>query len=251
MLVSVIIPCHNSEHTVGRAIQSVLDQKKCAIEIIVVDDASTDNSRQILESIQKKHTVLKTAYLEDCKGAGNARNVGIEMAEGEMIAFLDADDRWVNGKLAKQVEYMTSNEVGFCSTQYEKINEVNGARVLVQAPPVFNYHQALMCSPIGTSTVVIRSDVLGELRFNLLRRRQDYLLWLNVLKRGATIHCLPLVGTVYSYGNPNSLSSNRLKSIKYNWRVLMEMEIAPSRALFYLINQIVRSFLKNRGMRWW
>jgi teichuronic acid biosynthesis glycosyltransferase TuaG len=235
---------------VARAIQSAIDQKECDIEVIVIDDASTDNSRKVLEEMQKK-VVIRTAYLEDCQGAGNARNVGLEMAEGEMIAFLDADDTWITGKLATQIAYMEAHRVGFCSTQYERLNEENGARVLIKSPPVTNYHQALACNPIGTSTVVIRADVLGELRFGMLRRRQDYLLWLNVLKQGARIHCLSLAGTVYSHGNTNALSANKLKSIKYNWRVLMEMKITRSQAIFYFVNQMVRSFLKNRGMRWW
>lgn len=251
MLTSVIIPCHNSEGTVARAIQSAVRQEGCSLEIIVIDDASTDGSRQVLKSLERDIPMLQVVHLQECQGAGNARNVGIELASGEYIAFLDADDTWVDGKLARQIEYMEKHNVGFSCTQYERLCSATGSRVTIQVPSVFNYHQALKCNPIGTSTAVIRSNALGSFRFSFLRRRQDYLLWLTILKQGSVVHAAPFVGTVYSHGSPSSLSANRLKSVKYNWRVLNMLKVPFWLSIYYLLNQIIRSFAKNQGRRWW
>lgn len=234
-----------------RAIQSVVGQEGCSLEIIVVDDGSTDGSRQVLKSLEEDTPMLQILYLEECQGAGAARNAGIEASSGEWIAFLDADDAWVDGKLARQIEYMEKHDAGFSCTQYERLCMATGSRVLVQVPSIFNYHQALTCNPIGTSTVMIRSSMLGSFRFSFLRRRQDYLLWLTILKQGAVVHGAPFAGTVYSHGRSSSLSSNKLKSVKYNWKVLSALNVPFWLSAYYLLNQIVRSFIKNRGWRWW
>ena len=101
-LVSVIIPTYNRANLIGRAIQSVLDQTYRNIEIIVVDDASNDNTEEIVTKFRNKNVV----YIrhDRNKGGGAARNAGIIASSGQYIAFLDDDDEWLNDKLEKQVQ---------------------------------------------------------------------------------------------------------------------------------------------------
>ena len=92
--VSVIIPTYNRAHLVGRAIKSVLNQTYRDFEIIVVDDGSTDNTKDIIKEFQKKDKRIKYIPYEKNKGGSAARNTGIKAAKGEYIAFLDSDDEW-------------------------------------------------------------------------------------------------------------------------------------------------------------
>jgi len=100
-LVSVIIPVHNCERYLPKAIQSVLAQTYRPIEVIVVDDGSSDNSAEIARSYQEIHYIYQPN-----QGPAVARNAGLAVAQGEFIAFLDADDRWVPDKLKIQIEYL-------------------------------------------------------------------------------------------------------------------------------------------------
>lgn len=101
-LVSVIIPTYNRANLIGRAIQSVLNQTYRNIEIIIVDDASNDNTEEI---VTKFHNINVVYIRHNCnKGGGAARNTGIKASNGQFIAFLDDDDEWLNDKLEKQVK---------------------------------------------------------------------------------------------------------------------------------------------------
>lgn len=104
--VSVIIPTYNRAHFVGDAIKSVLNQDvvDCFIEIIVVDDGSTDNTRQVVSSFGKKVKYI----FQDNKGPGAARNRGIDEASGDWIAFLDSDDLWLPDKLSLQFKVLAA-----------------------------------------------------------------------------------------------------------------------------------------------
>ena len=101
-LVSVILPTHNRVQLLGRAIYSVLNQTFTGLELIVVDDGSTDSTQEFLHSIADPR--LRIVTLESRKGATAARNVGISSAKGAFIAFQDSDDEWFPEKLASQLE---------------------------------------------------------------------------------------------------------------------------------------------------
>lgn len=101
-LVSVIIPTYNRANLIGRAIQSVLDQTYRNIEVIVVDDASNDNTEEIVTKFRNKDIIY--IRQDHNKGGGAARNAGIIASSGQYIAFLDDDDEWLNDKLEKQVQ---------------------------------------------------------------------------------------------------------------------------------------------------
>lgn len=102
-MISVVIPVHNREHLIGRAVESVVCQTLAVDEIIIVDDASTDRTVEVVEALAKSLVNLKLVSLKKNVGAARARNIAIELARGDLIAFLDSDDIWHTDKLAKQV----------------------------------------------------------------------------------------------------------------------------------------------------
>lgn len=105
-LVSVVIPSYNRAHSISETLESVFSQTYPNVEILVVDDGSTDNTRAVIESID--NPALKYIYQEN-KGASGARNTGIDNSSGEYIAFLDSDDLWLPSKLEEQVAFMEKN----------------------------------------------------------------------------------------------------------------------------------------------
>ena len=107
LLVSVIIPVYNGERYLADAIDSVLDQTYSALEIIVVDDGSTDNSRRVLEGYGDDIRYFR----QDNKGTASARNFGVRNSQGSLLAFLDQDDLWVPDKLQNQVGVMAESNV--------------------------------------------------------------------------------------------------------------------------------------------
>lgn len=114
--VSVILPTYNRAHLLERAIQSVLDQTYPDFEIIVVDDASIDNTVNIIKGIINER--IRYIRHEKNKGAAAARNTGIKLAKGKYIAFQDSDDEWLRDKLEKQIKIFetVSPEVGVVYT---------------------------------------------------------------------------------------------------------------------------------------
>ncbi|MFM5943125.1 MAG: glycosyltransferase family 2 protein, partial [Dolichospermum sp.] len=102
-LISVIIPCYNRERYLAEAIESVLDQTYPHIELIVIDDGSSDRSGEIAQSYPLIY------HYQTNGGIGAARNAGIALANGKFLAFLDSDDIWVKDKLAKQMAIFDTN----------------------------------------------------------------------------------------------------------------------------------------------
>ena len=114
--VSVIIPTYNREKTILRAVQSVLDQTYTNLEVLVIDDGSTDGTAEIVRGIEDDR--VKYIVLEQNGGQAKARNTGVQMAEGEWIAFQDSDDCWHKNKLEIQMTYArehTEYSMIYCS----------------------------------------------------------------------------------------------------------------------------------------
>ena len=128
-LVSVIIPNHNNAPFLRRCISSVLNQSYKNIEVFLVDDGSTDESIRILESYKDKIEVIQIGK----SNASNARNIGIDLSRGDLIAFLDSDDEWLPNKLQLQVDKMLSENLDLIYTAGYKVDSLSKVRTYVPA----------------------------------------------------------------------------------------------------------------------
>jgi glycosyltransferase involved in cell wall biosynthesis len=180
-LVTVIIPTYNRGWIVQEAIDSVLNQDFSDYELIVVDDGSNDNTREILESYGKAITVLQQSN----RGVSAARNRGIAEAAGRLIAFLDSDDLWLPGKLTTQVKFFEENADAVIN-QTQEIWIRNGARV----NPKKRHHKfsgmiferSLALCLVSPSAVMIKKslfDAVGGFD-EQLPACEDYDLWLRI-----------------------------------------------------------------------
>ena len=176
-MVSVIIPTYNRAGTIKRAAKSVLSQTYSDIELIIVDDCSTDNTREIVGSIEDLR--LKYVRLDKNSGACVARNKGIELAKGEYIAFQDSDDEWYSDKLKKQIAAIEHNNADVCFCQRKRYL-TSGKRFFIfpQFPRktgFIPYKVLYEISRVTSSTIFCKRDVAQKTLFDAkVIKGQDY-----------------------------------------------------------------------------
>lgn len=222
-LVSIIMPAYNAEKYISQAIQSVIEQTYKKWELIIIDDCSSDNTLNIVKLYAKKDERIKYTKQSSNYGAAKARNIGIEMSKGDYIAFLDSDDLWRKEKLEKQITFMKENNLTFTCTYYDKIDEnSNSLNIVVKYKKEAVYNELLKSSP-GNSTVIYNSKKLGKIYARDIKRRNDYVLWLDVIKRSKGIWCLDEVLGSHRI-REGSISSKKLKLVKYHWYIYREFE---------------------------
>jgi len=178
--VSVIIPFYNRVDWLCEAVQSVLDQTYKNFEIIVVNDGSPENVDDFLDKYQNKITYFKT----ENRGPGPTRNLGIEIANGKYVAFLDSDDLWLPNKLEIQLKEMEKNNWIWSHCSYSLFNDKNGEFIKNVLVGDFNgdiFIRKFISSPIATPCVIIKKSFFSEnptVRFSeKLRFGQDAYLW--------------------------------------------------------------------------
>jgi len=165
-LVTVIIPLFNTEKYIAEAVESVLCQSYKNWELIVVDDYSTDGSINIASKyVAKDKRIRLIESQSNSGGAAKPRNIGLEYANGEYVAFLDADDIWLPQKIERQVALMEQNKnYALCYCDYEKIN-ANGEYISffkTKHPNGYIFDKQLSWYEIGMSTVLVRLKMLKE-----------------------------------------------------------------------------------------
>ena len=216
--VSVVIPTFNSSNTVKRTIESVLNQTHENFEILITDDNSTDNTILIIKKYLKKHDNIKLFCLNVNQGAGYARNFSINKASGDYIAFLDSDDYWYPNKLEVQIQFMKKRKIHFTYSSYDVIDEVGKKINKINAKPKIDYIDILRNNYLGCLTVIYDVNYFGKLYMPKLRKRQDWCLWIDVIKKNGTVYGIKDSLGAYLV-HKKSLSSNKIKLIKYNWLV--------------------------------
>lgn len=222
-LVSVIMPAYNAEAFIAEAIRSVIQQTYQNWELLVIDDASTDSTLKIIQKYSEKDKRIKIFKNSDNQGTHKARNKGIKAAEGDFIAFLDADDQWKPEKLLKQLEILSSDNISACFSSYDLISE-NGQFLekRVEALPVLTYEKLLKANYVGNLTGIYSVKDLGKIYCPNIRKRQDWALWLKVIEEGGPMEGIQDSLAIYRV-RKNSISTNKLEMLSYNFRVYNEV----------------------------
>lgn len=221
--VSVITPSYNCERFIDRVVASVDEQSELVHEHIIIDDGSDDGTLERLQELEKKYVKLKVISQEN-KGAGAARNAGIEEAGGRYIAFLDSDDVWLPGKLEAQVTFMESEQAPFTYGDYTEVDSRTGEVVAKCEPPdSLSYYDLLGGCSIGCLTAAYNQEVLGKRYMPLVRRGQDWGLWLAIARSGVLARKYPGDYALYNVVN-NSLSKNKFKKLFDIYEIYREEE---------------------------
>lgn len=224
VIVSIITPLYNCQDVIRETIDSVLAQTYPHWELIIVDDVSSDNSREIVKEYEALDKRIKLIELSVNGGAAIARNKGVEVAQGRFIAFLDSDDLWKETKLEKQVNFMIFNDYAFTCTDYEQlVDDTKKIKRIIKTRPKADYRIVIRYNPIGNSTVMYDTLKLGKVRIPEVSKRNDYALWLKMLRMEKYVYGINEVLATYRI-QKKSLSRNNVKLIKHQWQVYRKLE---------------------------
>jgi len=223
--VSIILPTWNGSKYIIKAINSVLAQTFYDWELIIINDGSTDNTEEIVREYVKKDKRVRY-YYHDNKGQEQSRKYGIELSNGEYIAFIDDDDVWIDkNKIEKQIEFMDKNYdyvlIGtggiVCDENY---NKISGYKVSEKDKDIKNTF--LYKNNFIQSSVILRKNILSNINFSNEEKykvAEDYNLWLKIglLGKVANIN-EPMV--LYMYREGNTSFKNKKYILKNNIRII-------------------------------
>jgi teichuronic acid biosynthesis glycosyltransferase TuaG len=247
-MVSIVVPVYNAANYIENTIRMVCAQTYKDWELILVDDASSDNSVQVIEDVMNSQKKRIRFIKKDVNaGAAAARNTGIDASSGRFIAFLDADDVWKEDKLEKQVEFMEKTGAAFGFHSYEFGDEkANPTGKIVHAPKVLRYRQALSRTVIFTSTVMFDTEKIDMEIIHMPQvPSEDTATWWRILKSGYEAYGLDENLTIYRRP-AKSLSSNKMEAIYRIWFLYRNIAgLSVLESLFYFGGWAVRATLRR------
>lgn len=247
-MISVVMPAYNCARYIQEAIDSVLIQN-VEYELLVINDCSKDDLDYVMEQYVNEPRIR---YIKNEKnlGAAESRNRGVRLAQGEYIAFLDADDIWVEGKLQKQYQAMQESGCVLCATARELMTSegVCTGRIF----PVLNiisYRDMLKHNSIACSSVMLKTDVAKEFPMHHDQdSHEDYIMWLEILgkyKKACGVN-EPLLK--YRVSNTGK-SGSKWQSAKMTFNVYRYMGFGWAKAFLcfgsYVLHGIWKYFLKK------
>lgn len=221
--VSVIIPCHNSQRTLSKSLKSVLKQSYKAHEILVYDDASTDNSLSILREFESKYDYVHVFSGVTNVGAGLARSYLLNRVSGEYVAFLDSDDVWDEKKLEKQVNILSDTSCDICVCGYYIYEE---SRKVGSRMPPKNIDKTLMqfANWIPMSMAIVRADLVNAKRMPPVRLRQDYAYWLKIFQAQKNVKCVTIREFLGIYNRTGAnISGNNYSNVFATYRMFRDV----------------------------
>lgn len=246
--VSVITPAYKAERHLAECAASVRDQTYGNIEHVIVDDASPDGTWDVIERIAQQDPRVVPVRLAANVGPAAARNAGIEIASGDYLAFLDADDLWLTEKLERQVSFMRDKQVSIAFSWYERIDD-GGQRTgrVVKAPSSVGRSELLKSNYIGCLTAIYDVSVIGQRKMPMIPVHQDWAYWLELTRDGTRAFCIPEVLALYRHGYTRTVSSNKLRTLRHKWHIYREVEgFGRLQSLYYLCHLFLTGLIKYR-----
>lgn len=247
-LISVVMPAFNAEKTIGQAIQSVLNQTYKKLELIIVDDASTDETLSIAGEYARKDTRIRILKNMKNFGVSQSRNHGVEFANADWVAFLDSDDMWMPDKLEKQYQMILDNpSCSICFTGSAFMDEHSHRyNYILSVPRQLVYHDLLKQNLISCSSVLVKKEVLKKYpMMNDPLIHEDFATWLEILKNESYAIGINEPLLIYRLCK-SSKSGNKLQAARMQWRTYHAVRITRLEAIYYFIAYARRSVKKYR-----
>lgn len=244
-LISVIMPAYNAEAYIEQAVASVFSQE-VPLELLVIDDRSTDSTVEILKAYEGREDFRLISGSKKL-GAAGARNLGIQEARGEYIAFLDADDWWEDGKLAAQLEILQSTGCVLCCTGRDLMNpDGSFTGKYIPVKPVITCRNLLLHNSINCSSVVVRKEAI--LKFPMEHAEdshEDYLSWLRILDKYGPAYAIDKPYLKYRLSKGGK-SRNKAKSARMTYNVYRYMGFSPLKSCLCFISYALHGIWKYR-----
>lgn len=234
-LCTVIIPIFNCDQYIRASVESALEQSYKNLEIIIIDDCSSDETCRIITDIEAMDDRIKIIRNEANLGVAETRNNGFSVATGDYIALLDADDLWHQDKLEKQIDFMQQTHCDLSYTSHTYIDtDGNAIRKPNIIPEKTCLEDLLINNVICCSTVVLKRQLVKSFKMNSKYQHEDYALWIELLNNGYTAR--GVIEPLVEYRiHKNSRSHNKFRAAKGRWiiyRELLELDIIQSANAF-------------------
>lgn len=246
-MVSIVIPVYNCEKFIVDTIKSVQAQTYSNWELILVDDCSEDASVDLILEEIKKDSRIRLLKQSVNQGAANARNRGVDEAEGRFLCYLDSDDLWTAKKLEKELCFIKERQAGFVFTGYEFADENGvGTGKIVRVPSTITYKQALGNTTIFTSTVMMDLTVLSKDDCKMpIIASEDTACWWKILKKYKVAYGLDENLVKYRRAG-KSLSSNKFVALQRIWNLYRKQErLNVVQSAYYFVLWAFRAVIRR------
>ena len=221
--VSIITPTYNCGRFIAESIRSVQAQTYTDWEMIIVDDCSTDDTKDVVEQFADDKRI-KYHCLDQNSGAAVARNTALRIAKGRWIAFLDSDDLWMPKKLEKQIQFMVERGYSFSYHNYDEIDESgNPLGKRLSGPKHISRLRMISYCWLGCLTAMYDANKVGLIQTINIKKNNDYAMWLKVSKK-ASCHLLPVVLAHYRKRVGSISNTNYVSLIKWHFRLFKDAE---------------------------
>ena len=245
--VSIVIPVYNCEKYIETAVNSVLNQSFSDFEIVIINDASTDGTSSILQSLQEKDSRIRVIEQKKNLGVAKTRNKAFEYCRGKFIALLDADDFWFENKLKEQLEMQkkTNADLVYCS--YAIVNE-NGERICDDfiVPETTNLKSTLVQSVINCSTALFKAELVSDFRFREDYYHEDLVFWIDLLRSGIKVYGVKSVLAAYRLVE-GSRAADKFRSAGNRYLVLRKyLHLPILNTNWIMIQYAIKSLIKYK-----
>ncbi|MBD2820338.1 glycosyltransferase [Xenorhabdus sp. 42] len=243
---SIIMPSYNSQKTIEKSIDSVINQSFPDFLLYIVDDNSTDETFNIIKKFQDKRIIYVKNNVNI--GVAGTRNKALSLCKGKYITFLDSDDYWHPQKLEKQLSLLEDGWDVVCSNYYtfrsdnSEHNEIISYRI---SPQIIMYDMMLKSNFIGNLTGTYNAEKLGK---SLQKKigHEDYLMWLTIMKKSQKAYCIQEPLAYYRISG-NSVSSNKFKTILWQWIIYRkELRLPLIQSMYNVIFYIIKALQKRK-----
>ena len=246
--VSIVIPAYNCEKFIETTVVSALQQSFSDFEMIIINDASTDHTPQILRRLQKMDSRIKVFDHQNNQGVAKTRNEAFGYCKGRFIALLDADDVWYKDKLKEQIKEQkrTGADLVYCS--YAIINE-HGERICEDfiVPPETDLQATLAQSVINCSTAFFKASLASRFRFRSDYYHEDLVFWIDLLRAGISVRGVQQVLAAYRVVR-GSRAADKLNSARNRYVILRRyLKLPVRRAQRIMLQYVIRALNKYKG----
>jgi teichuronic acid biosynthesis glycosyltransferase TuaG len=241
-IVSVIIPVYNNALYIRKSIDSVLNQS-IAVELIIIDDCSTDNIDKVLDKYKSYNNII---YLKNNLNIGVAasRNLGVDQAKGKYIAFLDSDDWWATDKLEKQIIFMEEKNAVISYTGRRLVTSQDTlTNNIIHVPKQVDYNKLLHHNCIACSSVILLKNIAKEYPMGHDQYHEDYITWLMILKKYGQAYGIDEPLLMYRMSN-NGKSRKKLKSARMTYGVYRIIGYSRIKAVYYMFSHLLHATYK-------
>lgn len=251
-LISIILPAYNAEKTLAESVNSVLAQTYDKIELVIIDDGSTDGTKALAEAFSEKDSRVRVLSNEVNIGVLKTRLRGVRSAMGQWIAFIDSDDLWNRDKLKKQMTLLQETEsvLSYTGSGYIDLNG-NALSWVLHVPSEVTFKGLLKQNIISNSSVLVKKDIfLKYSPFSEDHRdmHEDFACWLLILKGKYNVCGIDEPLITYRV-HRKSMTGNKLHSAVLNWYTYRYIGLNVFQSAFYMISYTVRGIMKYCHLR--